>query len=81
MPTEVARYYASYGMVAMLPIQLSCSMDAFGIILRKDWLLSPAAKVVLRALKSAAITAYDYAAETSREPRAPRASVRARERA
>ena len=46
VPTEVARYYASYGMVAILPIQLSCTMDAFGIILRKDWLLSPAAKVV-----------------------------------
>jgi hypothetical protein len=81
VPTEVARYYASYGMVAMLPIQLSCTMDAFGIILRKDWLLSPAAKVVLRALKTAAITTYDYGAETSREPRLPRASVRPRERA
>ena len=29
VPTEVARYYASYGMLAMLPIQLSCTMDAF----------------------------------------------------
>jgi DNA-binding transcriptional LysR family regulator len=60
VPTDVARYYASYGMIAMLPIQLSCTMDAFGIIMRKDWLLSPAAKVVLRALKTAAISAYDY---------------------
>jgi DNA-binding transcriptional LysR family regulator len=60
VPTDVARYYASYGMVAVLPIQLSCTMDAFGIIMRKDWLLSPAAKVVLRALKTAAISAYDY---------------------
>ena len=68
VPTEVARYYASYGMLAMLPIQLSCTMDAFGIILRKDWLLSPAAKVVLRALRTAAISVYDYAPATSREP-------------
>jgi DNA-binding transcriptional LysR family regulator len=81
MPTEVARYYASFGMVAVLPIQLSCTMDAFGIILRKDWLLSPAAKVVLRALKTAAVSIYDHAPETSREHRPPRASVRARERA
>jgi DNA-binding transcriptional LysR family regulator len=58
VPTEVGRYYASYGMVCVLPIQLSCTMDAFGIILRKDWLLSPAAKVVLAALKTAAIAAY-----------------------
>jgi DNA-binding transcriptional LysR family regulator len=74
VPTDVARYYASYGMVAMLPIQLSCTMDAFGIIMRKDWLLSPAAKVVLRALKVAAISAYDYtpdAMESRVKPSAP----------
>ena len=60
LPTDVARYYASYGMVAMLPLQLSCTMDAFGLITRTDWLLSPAANVVLQALKSAAISTYDY---------------------
>ena len=47
----------------MLPIQLSCTMDAFGIITRKDWLLSPAAKVVLQAIKTAAISTYDYVPE------------------
>jgi len=46
-------------MLAMLPIQLSCTMDSFGIIMRTDWLLSPAARVVLQAIKSAAINAYD----------------------
>lgn len=77
VPTEVARYYASYGMLAVLPIQLSCTMDAFGIILRKDWLLSPAAKVVLRALKTAAISTYDYQPETvpAPEPRAVAVAV------
>jgi DNA-binding transcriptional LysR family regulator len=60
VPTDVARYYAAYGMIAMLPIQLSCTMDAFGIILRKDWLLSPAAKIVLKALKTAAISTYAF---------------------
>jgi len=56
--TDVARYYAAYGMVAMLPIPLACSMDAFGIITRTDWLLSPAANVLLRALKASAISSY-----------------------
>jgi DNA-binding transcriptional LysR family regulator len=56
--TDVARYYSGYGMVAMLPIQLTCSMDAFGIITRKDWLLSPAANVLLRALKTTAVSSY-----------------------
>ena len=60
VPTDVARYYAGYGMISMLPIQLSCTMDAFGIILRKDWLLSPAAKIVLQALKTAAISTYSF---------------------
>jgi DNA-binding transcriptional LysR family regulator len=64
VPTDVARYYASYGMVAMLPIQLSCTMDAFGIITRKEWLLSPAARVVLKAVKTAAISMYDATPET-----------------
>jgi len=58
IPTDVARYLAHFGMVAILPIELSCHMDAFGIITRKDWLLSPGAKVVLKALKAAAITTY-----------------------
>jgi DNA-binding transcriptional LysR family regulator len=54
VPTEVGRYYAAFGMVAILPVQLSCSMDAFGLITRNDWLLSPAAQVVLQALRTAA---------------------------
>ncbi len=77
VPTEVARYYATYGMVVMLPIQLSCTMDAFGIILRKDWLLSPAAKVVLRALKTAAVATYDHAPEIKPEKRSAVAAAHA----
>ena len=56
--TDVARYYAQHGMVSLLPIALPCKMDAFGLITRTDRLLSPAAKVMLRALKSAALSAY-----------------------
>jgi DNA-binding transcriptional LysR family regulator len=77
VPTEVARYYASYGMIAILPIQLSCTMDAFGIILYKGWLLSPAAKIVLGALKTAARGAYEHVPKTASEPQPGRASMRA----
>jgi DNA-binding transcriptional LysR family regulator len=58
VPTDVARYYGQYGMLAILPIQLSCSMDSFGIITRTGWLLSPAARIVLRALRMAAVSNY-----------------------
>ena len=56
--TDVARYYASHGIVAPLPMALPCKMDAFGIITRTDRLLSPAAKVMLGAIKTAATTVY-----------------------
>ena len=56
--TDVARYYAEHGLVALLPIQLPCKMDAFGLITRSDRLLSPAAKVMLRTLRSAALAVY-----------------------
>jgi DNA-binding transcriptional LysR family regulator len=56
--TDVANYYAEHGLVALLPITLPCKMDAFGLVMRSDRLLSPAAKVMLRALKSAALSVY-----------------------
>jgi DNA-binding transcriptional LysR family regulator len=58
IPTEVARYYAAYGMLALLPMRLTCSMDYFGIITRTDWLLSPSATVLLRAIRASAISTY-----------------------
>jgi DNA-binding transcriptional LysR family regulator len=67
MSTEVARYYAAYGMVSILPMQLSCAMDAFGIITRTDWLLSPAAHVLLRALKTAAVSSYGCPVDTKND--------------
>lgn len=56
--SDVARYYASHGIVSILPIDLPCHMDSFGLITRTDKLLSPAAKVMLKALKSTAVTVY-----------------------
>ena len=68
VPTEVARYYATYGLISLLPLQLSCTMDAFGIITRKDWLLSPAAIVLLRALKTSANNNYGCSFDTKNTP-------------
>jgi len=58
LATDVARYYAAHGIVSMLPVEMPCHMDAFGIITRTDRLLSPAAKVMMRALKNESLAAY-----------------------
>lgn len=50
---EVAEYYAGCGLISILPVSLSCNMDSFGIITRKNWVLSPAACVVCEALEDA----------------------------
>ena len=56
--SDVALYYQEHGLVAVLPVELPCKMDAFGLITRTDRLLAPAAKVMLRALKSTAEQTY-----------------------
>jgi DNA-binding transcriptional LysR family regulator len=58
LATDVARYYAEHGLVSILPIDLPCQMEAFGIITRRDRLLSPAAEVMLRAIRSTAQSVY-----------------------
>ncbi|MEO8120524.1 MAG: LysR family transcriptional regulator [Rhodoferax sp.] len=69
--TDVARYYADHGLLAILPMALPCQMDAFGIITRRDRLLSPAAKVMLRSLKTTAITVYGKTLDTTADDAAP----------
>lgn len=58
VPMDVARHYADHGMVRIVPVELSCQMDSFGIITRTDWLLSPGARTVLGALQQAASEIY-----------------------
>ncbi|VTU14291.1 Galactose-binding protein regulator [Variovorax sp. SRS16] len=58
LAADVAHYYASHGIVAVLPLEMPCHMDAFGIITRTDRLLSPAAKVMMKALKAESFKAY-----------------------
>lgn len=58
MPTEVARYYAQARLMDLLPIELPCKMDGFGIITRRDHLLSPGATILLQAIRDVATTIY-----------------------
>ena len=58
LAADVAHYYAAHGLVVVLPLAMPCHMDAFGIITRTDRLQSPAAKVMMRALKMASLSVY-----------------------
>ena len=58
LATEVSNYYASHGLMAKLPIELPCHMDAFGLITRTDRLLSPGAKVLMKAIKQTCLVQY-----------------------
>jgi DNA-binding transcriptional LysR family regulator len=60
---DVGRYYAGHGRVAVLPIELPCRMDAFGIIARTDRPASPAARVMMAALRAAAAESYGVSFE------------------
>lgn len=55
---DVAQYYAAHGMVAIVPLEIPCHMDAFGIITRTDRQPSPAAEVMLTALRAASLSLY-----------------------
>jgi DNA-binding transcriptional LysR family regulator len=56
--SDVALYYQEHGLVAILPVELPCKMDAFGLITRTDRLLAPAAQVMLKAIKAVAHDVY-----------------------
>ena len=58
MPIEVARFYASLNVLAILPIELPCTMDAFGIITRQGQLLSPGASHLLHEVRAVAKDIY-----------------------
>ncbi|WP_394789789.1 LysR family transcriptional regulator [Rhodoferax sp.] len=55
---DVAHYYAAHGIVAIVPLEIPCHMDAFGLITRTDRLPSPAAKVMMKALRAASLPLY-----------------------
>ena len=62
---DVGRYYAQHNVVSVLPIDLPCHMDAFGLITRTDRPLSPAARVMTAAIRQAAAESYGMAQEAA----------------
>ena len=58
MPRDVAQYHAQLGILAILPIEVAIRMDGFGIITRRDDVLSPSAALVLDVLRTAARELY-----------------------
>lgn len=58
IPTEVARCYVASNELAILPVDLPCNMESYGIILRSDYLLSPGAKLLLKHIRIVASTMY-----------------------
>ncbi|GAA6142077.1 LysR substrate-binding domain-containing protein [Hydrogenophaga sp. 5NK40-0174] len=55
---DVARYYASHGLMSVLPMELPCHMDDFGLITRSDRLQSPGVKVVVQAIKQCSLAQF-----------------------
>lgn len=51
----VGEYFASHHPVALLPLEMKCKMDTYGVITRRDQLPAPAAKVLVRALQDACL--------------------------
>ena len=58
LPTEVVRPYRESGILTMLPLSLDLRLGAAGIITRREHRFSPAANVMLTALRKAAAEQY-----------------------
>ena len=58
VPKEVAQQYREHGMVDVVPIDFPLKMDAYGLIIRRKQLLSPAAQIMLKALRATASEIY-----------------------
>lgn len=58
LPDQAVLPYRTAGLVTILPVDLGVKMDAFGIITRRDHLLSPGAEIVLKALRETAARLY-----------------------
>lgn len=68
LPVEAAQHYVSHGMASVIPVELPCRMDCYGIITRRDQLLSPGAALMLAALRETASEMYGPL-ELRRHPR------------
>ncbi len=55
MPLEVARPYVAGAQMAVLPIDLPCQMDSFGIVTPRDQSLSGGARLLLDQIRAVAL--------------------------
>jgi DNA-binding transcriptional LysR family regulator len=55
MPMSVMNYCARFDMLGIVPIELTCMMDPYGIITKTGQLLSPGAKILIDAIRRASI--------------------------
>lgn len=53
MPVSVANYCARFEMLSVVPIDLPCTMDPYGIVTKTGQLLSPGAKILIDAIRRA----------------------------
>jgi DNA-binding transcriptional LysR family regulator len=58
MPFDVADYCARFNMLRIVPVDLGCTMDSFGIITRSGHALSPGATILMAAIRDIANTRY-----------------------
>jgi DNA-binding transcriptional LysR family regulator len=58
MPMDVANYCAQFNMLAILPIDIPCTMDTFGMITKSGQLLSPGAQILIDAIREVAVETY-----------------------
>ncbi|MFT4179618.1 MAG: LysR family transcriptional regulator [Thermomonas sp.] len=66
LPEESVGPYLQTGQMQVLPIELGVRMEAFGIVRRRDQLLSPGAERMLQALRSTARRIYPPVAGDAR---------------
>jgi DNA-binding transcriptional LysR family regulator len=58
MPMEVARYYVASHELSILPVDLPCNMDSYGLIMRSDHVLTPGANLLLKHIRRVASSMY-----------------------
>jgi len=58
VPRDIARRYMDFAKLRILPIELPFKMDGFGIITRRNQLLSPGAKIFLQIVRELAREIY-----------------------
>jgi len=56
---DVAHYYAEHGVVEILSLAMECRMDDFGLITPTEKLLSPAAELMIDALRTTSLETYN----------------------